>query len=763
MVGTHGINQIVTTLGRWLIAFSLCVLVLLVPASASASIAPEPPFPITAIEWQGQYARLPDWSQITLRSLPPMQSAGGFTASTALNQAAGYDLSRQWQAGQTADTYLKLGDLQTSLYPQLFNLYTLAQATHFNPSQVALAALEPAAWQTIHDLVTAVPGLGNERVQDVPPIQQLLLGQASSVANLLSLKPNVSIAALLEAVPALGQLSLGQLGKGLKQFALTDIPGLQNIPLQNLAQWENSRVAGIPGLANVPLAQMPNPLAATGMLGTVDVVYGPAEHERTNTISGSHEQGFEVPCQANCAHVEFAGTAPLSGKQWISGKYQQVKGGTGVLATVHGGLEPTGRHPFGDVFKVSVWDVDEATGTVSTALHFRICKRGVPDLGCTPYFLGPIPFLNYREKQPLFTGPLDSQGGASSGASIPEGLLAKASAMGIPAEALPGDEPDGVENSSLCGTGPGGIDFKALAAAFSSIEGNYKSVGTFVCDGSGNCGRGLGRFQYMSYRADVRSTVRHQAGGAAFLSRLDAGEAISGAEVERLFPAAEQDRLFRADQTRSIQQARQEGFSGGRLIERVGQIHFGGPAAPIDGGASDIHGRLTLQTYGQQLRAQYERAAKVASGRQCLLADDANTNSKALKGTNAAKIAQVAQQMKGMDTSAGPDGGNQACAWSVNRVLKRAIGRTIGSNPNYVPSVEAALQSGAGTPVNASQAVAGDIVIASNQAHIGICQNTGCTSVLSNSSSRARFSWESSTNFDGYYGGRSSRIYRVKN
>ena len=362
---------------------------------------------------------------------------------------------------------------------------------------------------------------------------------------------------------------------------------------------------------------MPNPVQATGMIGTVDVVYGTAERDRRNTISGSDREGFQVPCKENCAYVELAGAPSLYGKQWISGKYQRVKGGSGVLGAVNGGKEPTGRHPFGDVFKVSIWDVDESTGTVSTALHFRICKRGLPDLGCTPYFLGPVPFLNYHEKEPIFTGLLDNQGGASSVASIPEGVIERAKANGIPTEALPGYSEAPFTDGGICGIGTGNVDFKALAAAFSSIEGNYNSAGSFVCDGDGNCGRGLGRYQYMSYRADVRSAIQKQEGGAAFLAKVDSGAAVTNAEITRFFPSSTQDGIFKTDQTRNIQQAVREGFSGDRLIERVGQIHFGGAYAPIDGGSTDANGRLTLKTYGQELAKNYKSTAKSGGKGDC--------------------------------------------------------------------------------------------------------------------------------------------------
>ncbi|MEO0825336.1 MAG: hypothetical protein AAFY67_06710, partial [Cyanobacteria bacterium J06642_9] len=573
---------------------------------------------------------------------------------------------------------------------------------------------------------------------------------------------STTLADLLSTHSDLGQLQLGQLGEQLSQFAITDIPGLEAVPLQNLSDWQNSFIDQVPGLADVPLSQMPNPIEMAGVMGTVDVVYGPAERDRHNTISGSDQVGFSATCDENCAHVELTGTPALHGKQWVSGKYQQVEGGFGILGVVNGGKEPTGRHPFGEVFKVSIWDVDESTGQASTALHFRICQRGgflSPDLGCTPYFLGPIPFLNYQETAPIFVGLLDDQGGASSPASVPSGVLEQARAMGIPAAALPGQAGGFLEDGSLCGEGPGGVDFAALAAAFSDIEGNYGSVGAYVCDGRGTCGRGLGRYQYMSYRSDVRQLISQQEGGTAFLAKVDSGAAISSAEVERFLPASDQDSIFKADQSRNIEQAIGEGFSGDRLIERVGQIHFGGSGAPIDGSASDVHGRLTLKTYGEELSQQYKSAVTAGASGSCATKSDLGGTPPS--GELNQRVYESLGEMGRFDTSSGPDGGNLACAWAVNRVLENAGIAPVGSNPNYVPSVESALQNGRGAPINQTQAQAGDIVIAPNGHHIGFCLNDGCTQVRSNSSSRAQFTWDSNFNFDGVYGGGQSRVYRL--
>lgn len=123
-------------------------------------------------------------------------------------------------------------------------------------------------------------------------------------------------------------------------------------------------------------------------------------------------------------------------------------------------------------------------------------------------------------------------------------------------------------------------------------------------------------------------------------------------------------------------------------------------------------------------------------------------------------IATAASTLRGMSTAAGPDGGNNACAWSINRVLQQAGIPPLGENPNYVPSLVDALKSDRGQLIAPSDAKAGDLVIAYTEAHIGIGLDNLCKTVLSNSSSRARFLWESDTDFDNSYGG-ASTIYRL--
>jgi hypothetical protein len=129
------------------------------------------------------------------------------------------------------------------------------------------------------------------------------------------------------------------------------------------------------------------------------------------------------------------------------------------------------------------------------------------------------------------------------------------------------------------------------------------------------------------------------------------------------------------------------------------------------------------------------------------------------------KIVQAINAHYGASSAGGPSSGRQACAYEVNQVLELAVHHTIGSNTNYVPSVESALQHGSGTQVEPDQAHAGDVVVfdGTKDEHIGFCMDDGCTKVISNSSSKATFSWVSSRSFyDSYYHSNSSlHIYRV--
>lgn len=611
-----------STVFKVLFSFVLSFLFLISTLSQTATAAPISTIPHQIHEQEGLQAMAPDWSQITFASLPPISQSGEFVSPAEWSNAIGYDLSRQWKLGQTPDQYLKLGDFQDSLYLQHLNLQTIAASSQadYDLSEAALEGFKLIRQQTLESIAQAIPGLVDFKIRQIPPIEALL-----KYAQLDESTFDRTLKEVLEWKPELRGLKLGEIK--LDRFSIDALPGLKQTPLGNLQNWENATVSQVPGLKDLPFSQFPVSLIAGGAIGVIDIAYGEKEGDRTNTITGSDVQGFQVPCRENCAYAELTGPRMLHGKQWISGKFQKVRGGRGLLGKVNDGKEPTGRHPFGKLFKVVIWDVVESEGRVDTALFFRIFQRSLfADLGCTPYFIGPIPFMSYHERDPILVGFLDDQGGATTQASIPEEVFEKARAAGVP---LDDETPTWNDsNSSLCGETSGTVDLSALAEGISGIEGGYNSVGYYDPEAGG---RGLGRYQYMTFRNDVRAIIQKRPGGADFLSRADVNNnsqsyrAALERELPQYFTQADQDALFKQDQRNNIRTAMQQidpktgqPFTGTRLVERLGQIHFGGSDPQlIDSGASDIHGRLSMYSYGKELARNYQLALR-KKGRDCV-------------------------------------------------------------------------------------------------------------------------------------------------
>jgi len=370
-------------------------------------------------------AILPDWNQITFSTLPSVQADGVFQATPDIVQALGYDPSRSWQAGDPLAQVLSLGDVQDAFGLEQFNLAAIASLTGLDLGQVSLENLGPAHWQSVASLVRAIPGLEQFPVEHVAPVFDLLSAHGIEI-------PYGEILGEIAADPVAGALQLADID--LSRYGLDAIPGLENVQLGNLANWQEALISEIPGLSEVPFSEFVAPLLnGEWVIGLVDVVYGEQEADRLNVISGGlhteqqrQPQLTQVPCeQDSCAHIELADPLGMSqvtagagfgllGKQWISGRSQTVHGGFGPLAFVNGGQEPTGRHPFGNTFKVVLESVDEAAGRADFSIYFRICKH-IPFIGksCTPYFIGPFPWLTHYEEDPIFLGIPDfNQGDA---------------------------------------------------------------------------------------------------------------------------------------------------------------------------------------------------------------------------------------------------------------------------------------------------------------------------------------------------------------
>jgi hypothetical protein len=134
---------------------------------------------------------------------------------------------------------------------------------------------------------------------------------------------------------------------------------------------------------------------------------------------------------------------------------------------------------------------------------------------------------------------------------------------------------------------------------------------------------------------------------------------------------------------------------------------------------------------------------------------------------NGGNISAAALAYQGTDTSVGPNcsggtGGQCACAYSVNQVLQQAGIQPIDGNS--VALMQQDLNNGRGTLVGSntdlSNTSAGDIVVwkTDTMSHVGICENNGCTQVISNSSSNATFSTVTDAGFNN---GVTASIYKV--
>jgi hypothetical protein len=157
--------------------------------------------------------------------------------------------------------------------------------------------------------------------------------------------------------------------------------------------------------------------------------------------------------------------------------------------------------------------------------------------------------------------------------------------------------------------------------------------------------------------------------------------------------------------------------------------------------------------------------AQIAAGQQAQANAAAPQGNAPAAGDINQRILKAALAAEGRDTSAGPGGGNEACAWAMNNFAIIPAGlKAVGDNPDYCPSMTEALQKGRGRKVSRAEAQPGDIWFAPNEAHVGVCLTAGCSEVLSNSSSRANFRWRGSLDsMNSYYGGGSDNLYRVLN
>lgn len=532
--------------------------------------------------------------QITFSQMPATTEAGSVNIP-GLGEIA-------WEAGQTPDQFLPLGVFYGSFNLQQFTMQQIANYTGINLSSMNLSDLSFLENQTLGSLVEMIPDLKDWSIYQVPLVKDLLVGVLNSSAAPWE---ELSLEQLIKQYD-LADYALNEVD--LSQYGLDAIPGLINTPIGRAQDWEKLLINQVPGLKDIPLSKTSGIPTGVGAVALFDMPYGKAEARRINTITGSDVEGFSVPCnKSSCPHIELSGppwllAQALHGKQWIVGggkDGQKVNGGSGLLKYVNGGKEPTGRHPFGPGFKVVLEEVIESKGMGRFALYFRYCQALS---GCSPYFIGPLPWFTNHEDDILFIGlnfTAQPPPGVPPPPALPPGTELPPGVIDPPAPVSPGEVDKDCETYKS-------VSIPALKQAIAAIEskssGNYRAIGDYVCS-NGLCGRALGKYQFMTYKEVAIASILTKPGGADFLKRANNPNNSTGykqslaEELLQYFPAVDQEAVFENYIKGVVDQAILEKQQGkiNNIIERIGEIHNAGLGSSP--GASPVYGKKTEDEY----------------------------------------------------------------------------------------------------------------------------------------------------------------------
>ncbi|MBE9180222.1 hypothetical protein IQ268_16790 [Oculatella sp. LEGE 06141] len=573
---------------------------------------------IPVVEQNG--ALIPDFNQISFNRLPALEGSGSFEAPPEMKIG-----SFSWTEGDRVADVVPIGTFPDDL--MTLDLTTVSALGGVALESTALRDFFPMELQTLGTLVESIPSLEEFRIDQVPPVDTLLEELVGNVDN------SQTIGELLEDSSHLNDLAFVDAPASL-EHAITSIPNLDRTAFQDIFEASESPISGIPGLENAVWADLFSSISiprAGEVSGLVDIVFSPAESKRDRPISGSTEQPNAI-CNEGCAHIELSsanGSSALRGRHWMSGKYQKVEGGFGVLQNALSydgspGMEPTGLHPFGNTFKVALWDTDETEASASFALFFRICKRGIPDLGCTPYAVGPIPILTLQETDPIYLGltRLGGTSGPSTMTSESEAWLSSHRSGTLSPSATTSSTGSRRSTAALTATDVGfgafsrepyrGVETQRLSGVLAQAEGaNYSTVSPVVCDGQQGCSRVLG-LGLKSNDPAVRDAIAAKSGGAQFLSDVDRGGAVPGVRLLEYLSQSEQDQLREAEvrslidvASQQVDPATRQAYENGpidRMIARTAEIYFGGSGSQP--GTEALSSRTTRVLEAYQTRSR---------------------------------------------------------------------------------------------------------------------------------------------------------------
>ena len=359
-------------------------------------------FPLAELHIKGQTAVIPDWRVLTFNDFPRFVADGQWGEI-------------DWQAGDSIAAILTLGDVQEDLQLHLLTVEAISQKLGLRSNDMSAISLDKFSLlkrQTLRTLIQAVPSLLDESLEDVPLIKDLVLGVNPSLVT-----DRLAVEAVLSQQPEYGDISLGYLS--LNQYTLDDLPGIEIVPFQAFASWQEATIREIPLLEYVSWWSFPKPVNLDGAIAITSVV---TESGDSAVHADTEVDGPSLQVQLDSFEDDLI---PLA---WRIGATQVGGFGPGERAHINEGQEPLGVAAFGGVFKIVP---HQATTTgFQSVLYFRSCRSQGGQVTCSPYGIGPISYIPYKVGSNIFLGqvtfesltPVHEEAESSSAvASVPGG------------------------------------------------------------------------------------------------------------------------------------------------------------------------------------------------------------------------------------------------------------------------------------------------------------------------------------------------------
>ena len=345
----------------------------------AAPLETEPPtdpirLPLGTLQIGDHAAAIPDWRLISFDDFPPFLSDGQWGEV-------------EWQAGDKISDVLTLGDFP-DLELHLLTVGAIGNKLGINYEgelkTLSLDKFELLKRQTLASLVEALPALNHQILVEVALIKDLVRG----VEPTLLISQKVTVGQFVAQFPEYGEISLSHLT--LQNYQMQHLPGIELAPLQSFKDWQDATISEVPLLEYVSLWVLPHPPNLDGDIAVASIDAESGDRLQLNAVAGNKRPLF-----------------------WTVDATTPGGIGSGALSDINDGQELMGATPYGTLFKLVPYQI--TSDGLETAIYFRTCRHSAETgIDCSPYGIGPVPFIHYREGEPIFLGHVGFQAATQS-------------------------------------------------------------------------------------------------------------------------------------------------------------------------------------------------------------------------------------------------------------------------------------------------------------------------------------------------------------